>query len=271
MPRRTAFSLIELLVSLGIVATLTAMLLPALGRAQAAARVVRCASNLHQVGVALTAYVAQSRGRYPPNTSTTSPAAYWYDAERVGTYLPAVRTSRTDVRPGGGAYVCPDDGPGEVRLSYAMNAWASSAVDPAVTAQAPQSGRLWGPQVARPGQMILVAEAYSGTASGTGWTAGPTVGGAANAPPPAVTTAAQRFGADGGVSFNARRWGKPLSELCYMRHRTPGTPGAGTAPVGRLNVLYADGHVAARTAADLVAGPRSTGDSWWSPGDVLGR
>lgn len=65
MRRNGGFTLIELLVVIAIIAILAAILLPALSRAQEAARRIVCASNLKQMGVVFKMYTAEQRGQFP--------------------------------------------------------------------------------------------------------------------------------------------------------------------------------------------------------------
>ncbi len=63
--RRRAFTLVELLVVIGIVALLVAMLVPALMKARESTRKVACLSNLHHIGVAIQAYAHGNGNRIP--------------------------------------------------------------------------------------------------------------------------------------------------------------------------------------------------------------
>jgi prepilin-type N-terminal cleavage/methylation domain-containing protein len=59
------FTLLELLVTLGIIGMLLAVLLPSLARARGQAKRVRCLANLREVGVALAMYVSQHDEHLP--------------------------------------------------------------------------------------------------------------------------------------------------------------------------------------------------------------
>jgi len=61
----TEFSLVELMVVIGIIAILIALLLPTLAKVRLQAKQVQCASPLHQVGQGLANYVAVFKGHYP--------------------------------------------------------------------------------------------------------------------------------------------------------------------------------------------------------------
>ena len=65
MRRQSAFTLVELLVVIGIIAVLISILLPALSKARQQALNTNCASNLRQIVTACHAYAADNKGFLP--------------------------------------------------------------------------------------------------------------------------------------------------------------------------------------------------------------
>lgn len=130
MCRRAGFTLVELLVVMGIIGVLIALALPAVMRARAAARRVQCSNNLKQIGLALANY-QEMYGVYPPasirpggfeNNGRDEPRGTWtlailpqieqqalYNAYNflLETNWPENATVRTSIVQ---VYLCPADG-----------------------------------------------------------------------------------------------------------------------------------------------------------------
>jgi prepilin-type N-terminal cleavage/methylation domain-containing protein len=117
---KSAFTLVELLVVIGIIALLISILLPALGKARQSAQTVACAANLHAIGQMCAVYQANNRGYLPPlsQTATNSGGSPVFDSNyfrgyTIWTMLGFKAGSRTTQ--------CPT-----VTGQYASPSWAAS-------------------------------------------------------------------------------------------------------------------------------------------------
>jgi prepilin-type N-terminal cleavage/methylation domain-containing protein/prepilin-type processing-associated H-X9-DG protein len=78
------FTLVELLVVVGIIAVLIALLMPALSRAQASARLIQCSNNLRSITQAAHLYASDNRGQIPRDQSFGGGSLF---AMQLGPYM----------------------------------------------------------------------------------------------------------------------------------------------------------------------------------------
>lgn len=112
-PRNRAFTLVELLVVIGIISVLISVLLPALARARDSANAIACASNLRQIGMAIQLYAQESKGVLPMGEPFPNTTAWgrWTTMLVGPGYLKGAgqTTSRYSIARAGAVWGCPSD------------------------------------------------------------------------------------------------------------------------------------------------------------------
>lgn len=135
------FTIVELLVVIGILALLMAILLPVVRRARESGRRAVCMSNLRQVGLAMLLYVDENKGYLPrsaPYSNETNDDWLWWEPDRrdnIGAHGLGVHLNLSNTPQGLAAVRCPsDDWNARVRaagkygtypFSYVMSSWMS--------------------------------------------------------------------------------------------------------------------------------------------------
>lgn len=254
---RRAFTLVELLTVIGIIAVLAGLLFPVFQGVREDGRRAACASNLRQIGMAVSQYMADYDGGFPPPLQR-APRLSW-----AGFVQPYVRNWQVFRCPnlveaglgGRSVWAPPLNVPSNLsvwpaygwNLNYLAPAQADcSDFHKAFDGSGPPTNEA---QVAHPAGTVMVVGISIAAGPGS-WSSKSTLypvrGGFCTAPAPASV------GSRDACTFPDSGWGAgsflgPSGGFESERHR------------GRGNVLFVDGHLRTMTAEQLAAGTN------WSP------
>ena len=239
---RPGFTLVELLVVIGIIALLISILMPALSRAREQANQVKCMSNLRQIGMAFYMYATDNKGFFPVGSRydvVVKEDWIYYQtnatASQRGQGLTAKDSSVAKYMGGFNPEIfrCPSDNieshrtdppGGRYDYSYTMNEFFESNRNA-------NPGPAWGGKVPRLGAVkdssnkIVLVEEDERTINDGLWA------------PPAEAVPGQPYAQKGGGDMLAIRHDR--------QRKNPDPPGIPLVPQNaerRGNVAFADGH-----------------------------
>lgn len=219
-----AFTLVELLVVISIIALLLSILMPTLSKVRGQAQSVICSANLRQWGLGFSMYEQEYKGWLPKPTMDSTLGSLWCDARAMGPYLPSEtyqEGTNNEKWITGGISVCPSHSEAKKSIwgrSYAFN---YNLRDSATIVRGSSSFFLWKTAKNKSRRLVLA----DGCRDRPAWAVA--TGGI-----PKVY---------GYVSWYISNW----QDMNYGRHNCKGDPeGKKSRYSGQCNVLFGDWHVA---------------------------
>jgi prepilin-type N-terminal cleavage/methylation domain-containing protein/prepilin-type processing-associated H-X9-DG protein len=255
--RQRAFTLVELLVVISIIALLAAILLVVFGRSRQQAKMIACQANIHQLLLSLQGYDTEHQslpygfdmnrkgtppGGYPGNMGFDTPGWWWFhyagvirNKSREGMKLLQCPSKRLDDTRLEDDLLCGNYG---VNRSLCKSTWAPKSYCESFVGTPLSLGSL-----RRPGSTLLIVDSgYSLTCWWQAATESPAALGASTIDDTAYIP---------GLDLNKKRSLKPGQSYDAIGGRHPNKT---------VNVGFADGHAASEPASDLLVEKTKDGE-----------